>query len=282
MGIVYDCYKKELPVEYKNFWTSTTTDGVLKEDPYKFVGGSVSIKPSSQAWYIFLRDWDNYQKEMEARVNMEKLFAINHILKNGDYTTVIWKDGTKTIVKKASDEPEDPEKALLFAMLKKVCGNNGSKMSRYLKEAEEKTVVKMPKIKIRERNDGSSTEDDLPECCKDCIHRHEEVEPGNACYLCFNNCNKETEDDPIHKAIADAKEYLNGSEGCKGCIHKKDEVTPDSACYRCLKECAKEFMISNVKYLRKCGYSYKKIADELKLSESTVRRYSSKEDKENE
>ena len=239
MGITYD-YCKKIADEYSDFWSTTTTDGILKEDPYKFVGGSVSIKPSSQAWYIFLRDWDNYQKEMEARVNMEKLFAINHILKNGDYTTVIWKDGTKTIVKKASDEPEDPEKALLFAMLKKVCGNNGSKMSRYLKEAEEKTVVKMPKK------------------------------------------NKETEDDPIHKMIADAKEYMNGSEGCNGCIHKKDEVTTDSACYRCLKECAKEFMISNVKYLRKCGYSYKKIADELKLSESTVRRYSSKEDKENE
>lgn len=244
MGIVYDCYKKELPIEYKNFWSTATTmtDGILKEDPYKFVGGFGFNKPSSQSQaYLFL-------KEAEDRINLNRTFRIDHILKNGDYTTVIWKDGTKTIIKKASDEPDDPEKALLFAMLKKICGNNGSEMARYLRKAEENTVIKMPKIKIRERNDGSFPEDELPEGCKDCIHRHEEVEPGNACYLCLNNCHKETEDDPIHKAKADAKEY----------------------------------MISNVKYLRACGYSYKKIADELKLSESTVRRYSSKEDKENE
>lgn len=248
MGITYD-YCKKIADEYSDFWSTTaTTDGVLKEDPYKFVGGFGSIKPLNQSGLIYIRDWDEYQKEMETKIHMEKLFAINHILKNGDYTTVIWKDGTKTIVKKASDEPDDPEKALLFAMLKKVCGNNGSEMARYLRKAEEKTVIKMPKIKIRECNDGSFPENELPEGCKDCIHRNEEVEPGNACYLCLNGCHKETKDDAINKVKADAKEY----------------------------------MISNVKYLRKCGYSYKKIADELKLSESTVRRYSSKEDKENE
>lgn len=243
---IYDYYKKMQNDKYGygDFWSTTTTmtDGILKTDPYNFVGGFVFDKPSytyshNQA-YLFL-------KEAEDRINLNRTFKIDHILTNGDYTTVIWKDGTKTIVKKASDEPDDPEKALLFAMLKKICGNNGSEMARYLREAEEKTVIKIPKIKIRERNDGSSTDDELPEGCKDCIHRNEEVEPGNtACYLCFNNCNKETKDDVINKVKADAKEY----------------------------------MISNVKYLRKCGYSYKKIADELKLSESTVRRYSSKED----
>ena len=193
--IDYDYYKKAHPIEYKNFWSTTTTDGILKEDPYKFVGGFGFNKPSSQSQtYLILREWDEYRKEMETKVHMEKLFAINHILKNGDYTTVIWKDGTKTIVKKASDESDDPEKALLFAMLKKICGNNGSEMARYLRKAEEKTVIKMHKIKIRERNDGSSTEDDLPEGCKDCIHRNEEVEPGNACYLCFDLNHRETEE----------------------------------------------------------------------------------------
>lgn len=243
MGIVYDYYKNA-HVNYSDFWSTTTTmtDGILKTDPYSFVGGFGFNKPSSQSpAYLFL-------KEAEDRINLNRTFKIDHILKNGDYTTVIWKDGTKTIVKKASDESDDPEKALLFAMLKKVCGNNGSEMARYLRKAEEKTVIKVPKIKIRERNDGSFPDDELPESCKDCTHRNEEVEPGNACYLCFNKCNKEAKDDAINKVKEDAKEY----------------------------------MISNVKYLRKCGYSYKKIADELKLSESTVRRYSSKEDEKNE
>lgn len=236
---IYDYYKKA-KVNYSDFWSTTTTTpaGILKKDPYNIVGGFGFNKSYSLSQIYPLL------KETKDRTNSNRNFKIDHILKNGDYTTVIWKDGTKTIVKKASDEPDDSEKALLFAMLKKICGNNGSEMARYLRKAEEKTVIKIPKIKIRERNDGSSTDDELPEGCKDCIHRNEEVAPDSTCYLCLDFKHKETEDDAIRKVKEDAKEY----------------------------------MISNVKYLRKCGYSYKKIADELKLSESTVRRYSSKED----
>lgn len=91
MGITYDYYKMGHPIEYKNFWSTTTTDA------YKFVGGFGFNKPSSQSGLIYIRDWDDCQKEMETKVHMEKLFAINHILKNGDYTTVIWKDGTESI-----------------------------------------------------------------------------------------------------------------------------------------------------------------------------------------
>ena len=133
---IYDYYK-QLHGIYCDFCpTITTNNWVLKKDPYQFVGGFGFNKPSSQSqMYLFL-------KEAEDRINLNRTFKIDHILKNGDYTTVLWKDGTKTIVKKASDEPDDPEKALLFAMLKKVCGNNGSEMARYLKDAEEKTIVK--------------------------------------------------------------------------------------------------------------------------------------------
>lgn len=136
--------------EYDGFWTTTTTNNwVLKKDPYNFVGGFGFNKPSSQSLaYLFL-------KEAEDRIHLNRTFRIDHILKNGDYTTVIWKDGTKTIVKKASDEPDDPEKALLFAMLKKVCNDNGSEMSRYLKDAEEKTIVKKPKKKSSGKRDAS-------------------------------------------------------------------------------------------------------------------------------
>ena len=70
---------------------------------------------------------------------------IKKILKNGDYTTVLWKDGSHTVVKKMASENDDPEKALLFAMLKKLCDNNGSKMAKFIEDAESKTVIHIKK-----------------------------------------------------------------------------------------------------------------------------------------
>ena len=50
---------------------------------------------------------------------------------NGDYTTVVWQDGTHTIVKRSEGECYDEEKALMFATIKRMCKNNGCAMSRY-------------------------------------------------------------------------------------------------------------------------------------------------------
>lgn len=62
--------------------------------------------------------------------------------KNGKcYTTVVWMDGTHTIVKKAIDDDYDLEKAVMAAVIKKMCGNNGCKMRRYLKSFFDHTCV---------------------------------------------------------------------------------------------------------------------------------------------
>ncbi len=50
---------------------------------------------------------------------------------NGNYTTVVWKDGSHTVVKRAEDEEYDEEKAILFAIVKHLCKDNGCEMSRY-------------------------------------------------------------------------------------------------------------------------------------------------------
>ena len=50
---------------------------------------------------------------------------------NGDYTTVVWKDGSHTIVKRAEGECYDEEKAIMFAVLKHMCKDNGCEMTRY-------------------------------------------------------------------------------------------------------------------------------------------------------
>lgn len=53
---------------------------------------------------------------------------------NGDYTTVVWKDGSHTVVKKAEGEEYDGEKAILFAIVKHLCGDNGCEMDRYFEK----------------------------------------------------------------------------------------------------------------------------------------------------
>lgn len=53
---------------------------------------------------------------------------------NGDYTTVVWKDGSHTVVKLAKGEEYDEEKAILFAIVKHMCGDVGCNMTRYFEE----------------------------------------------------------------------------------------------------------------------------------------------------
>ena len=50
------------------------------------------------------------------------------------YTTVVWKDGTHTIVKKAADDKFKIDDAIIYAVIKKLCGDNGSEMRRYFDE----------------------------------------------------------------------------------------------------------------------------------------------------
>ena len=59
------------------------------------------------------------------QVNQKQLkLNIRKVIFNDPATIVFWLDGTKTIVKKADDEPWDPEKGLAMAIIKKYFGTN--------------------------------------------------------------------------------------------------------------------------------------------------------------
>ena len=59
------------------------------------------------------------------QVNQKQLkLNIRKVIFNNPATIVFWLDGTKTIVKKANDEPWDPEKGLAMAIIKKYFGTN--------------------------------------------------------------------------------------------------------------------------------------------------------------
>ena len=62
-------------------------------------------------------------------------FSVKKIIKNGDYMTVLWDDGTKTIVKRAPDEPESDYAAFTAALGIRVFGSN-SALKRIVESAE--------------------------------------------------------------------------------------------------------------------------------------------------
>lgn len=64
--------------------------------------------------------------------------GIDKVIFNEPATIILWKDGTKTVVK-AVDEPFDREKGFAMAVLKKMAGNKGNyfnKVKRWVKNGE--------------------------------------------------------------------------------------------------------------------------------------------------
>lgn len=55
----------------------------------------------------------------------------NRILKSGIATVVFWNDGSKTVVKRGANEPDDAYAAFTAALAKKVYGSN-SKLKRLI------------------------------------------------------------------------------------------------------------------------------------------------------
>ena len=63
------------------------------------------------------------------------------ILKSGLATIVFWEDGTKTVVKRAEDEPDNEYTAFTAALAKRIFGSNNA-IKKLIKT---KTEVQKPK-----------------------------------------------------------------------------------------------------------------------------------------
>ena len=76
-------------------------------------------------------------------------FSLNpvRIIRNGNATIVMWADGTKTVVKKSADDPEDDYAAFTAALAKKVYRNN----SHFKKMLKERNVEQKPSKKQQKR-----------------------------------------------------------------------------------------------------------------------------------
>ena len=72
------------------------------------------------------------------------------IVKSGRATIVFWEDGTKTVVKRSDDEPDNEYNAYLAALGKRIYGSN-SALKRLIRDY---TVVQKPKKHKKEAKDA--------------------------------------------------------------------------------------------------------------------------------
>ena len=126
--------------EIKNCATIQNSTNGIKVNGDLFTSTSIS---SSQAYPITMPDlYCEYTAEKRKREEAENVVAeqkkelkelrekknpdVKRILKNGDYMTVLWDDGTKTIVKRAEDEPESDYAAFTAALGIRCYGSNSA------------------------------------------------------------------------------------------------------------------------------------------------------------
>ena len=83
-------------------------------------------------------------------INTTKLPEIKDVIFNEPATIIIWKDGTKTVVKCQEGEGYDPEKGMAMAISKKALGNKGNYCEVFKKWLPEEEV-----------NDGRVSSNDL-------------------------------------------------------------------------------------------------------------------------
>lgn len=76
-------------------------------------------------------------KQAQLKINIPNM--IDRVIFNDPATIIIWKDGSKTIVKKSEDDLWDPEKGFCMAIIKKLYGHT-SFMKKYV-ETEEKIYI---------------------------------------------------------------------------------------------------------------------------------------------
>ena len=84
-------------------------------------------------------------------IDSSKLPEIKNVIFNEPATIIIWKDGTKTVVKCQEGEGYDPEKGMAMAISKKALGNKGNYCEVFKKWLPEEEEV----------NDGRVSSNDL-------------------------------------------------------------------------------------------------------------------------
>lgn len=99
---------------------------------------------------------EKYAASLELRVNIPEM--IDRIIFNDPATIIYWKDGSKTVVKRAEDDNWDPEKGICMAIVKKLCGYT-SFIKNYIESDEEMAIITVEEACENLKNFGKKLKD---------------------------------------------------------------------------------------------------------------------------
>ena len=91
----------------------------------------------------YIKSFDNIfrgLKDSNRAIVLKEVFGIEKVIFNAPATVVIWKDGTKTVVKSGDYDVFVPEKGLAMAIAKKALGNKGNYYEVFKKWLPEETT----------------------------------------------------------------------------------------------------------------------------------------------
>lgn len=98
----------------------------------------------------------NFPAYMELRVDIPGM--IDRVIFNDPATIIIWKDGSKTVVKRSDDDIWDPEKGFCMAIIKKLYGRT-SFIKRFMEPEEEMSILTVEEACENLKNFGKKLND---------------------------------------------------------------------------------------------------------------------------
>ena len=99
---------------------------------------------------------EKYKASMELRVDIPGM--IDRVIFNDPATIILWKDGSKTVVKRSEDDIWDPEKGFCMAIIKKLYGCT-SFIKRFMEPEEEMSILTVEEACENLKNFGKKLND---------------------------------------------------------------------------------------------------------------------------
>ncbi len=130
------------------YYDDAATPGCRDMDQRRFLSDMITnfyelhpcVKPSTEICFNITNGigYGSIKPQMSYEINLAN--TIDKVIFNDPATIILWKDGTKTVVKCSEDDTYDPEKGMAMAIAKKALGNKGNYCNvfkKWLPEEEE-------------------------------------------------------------------------------------------------------------------------------------------------
>lgn len=107
-------------------------------------------------YYNDLSIVENDLESIELRVDIPGM--IDRVIFNDPATIILWKDGSKTVVKRSEDDIWDPEKGFCMAIIKKLYGRT-SFIKKFMEPEEEMPILTVEEACNNLKNFGKKLND---------------------------------------------------------------------------------------------------------------------------